>query len=118
MNRLDHLRYDSYSGHPGWEPGRPSLEDRGRLHRAGAGGSSGNNLDDIDYMSEEEDEAGLSGDELNSGASGSLRGSRSVALSGSVRPVNHSTSSVQSSPSLTVENANPSCYLRGSVRPT
>lgn len=109
MNRLDHLRYDSYTGHSGWEPGRPSLEDRGRLHRTGAGGSSGNNLDDIDYMSEEgdEDEVGLSGDELNSGASGSLRG-RSVALSGFLRPANHSTSNVQLSPLLRVLNAKPS----------
>ncbi len=63
MARLEQLRYDSYAGRAGWEPGRQSAD--------GGGGS----LDDIDYMSEEEegaDEADLSADELGSG-SDSLR---------------------------------------------
>ena len=57
MARLEQLRYDSYAGRAAWEPGRAS--------------DGGNNLDDIDYMSEEaEDDEGadLSGDELNSGS--------------------------------------------------
>jgi hypothetical protein len=48
MRRLDNLRYDSDVGRPGgWDPAaRPSLD----------GGPQGNALDDIDYMSEDDED--------------------------------------------------------------